>query len=177
MEISAVGSPADADFKTVIRSARNEDRQKLWGQVQLSCLYMAVNVADHVRAVALLLSQPSVAVPIYAHSTAARVAIESATNAAYILDRNAPFDLRFARGIAFLISDSDAARRAANRVPGNAYMPAPGPEATRRHDELLALIARTRMEIVHTRKGIPKGVRVAPGAPEALINVKITELV
>ena len=177
MQSSAVDSPTDNDFKTVSRSARTEDRQKLWGQVQLNCVHMAVNVADHVRAVALLLSKPSVGIPIYAHSTMARVAIESATNVAYILDRNCPFDLRFARGIAFLIRDSDAARRAANRVPGNAYMPAPGPAATRSYKQLLALITRARIEIVPNRNGGPKAVRAVPGAPEALIDAKMTELV
>jgi hypothetical protein len=177
MESSPVGSPTDRDVKKVLRSARAEDRRRLWSRVQLSCVHMAVNVADHVRALALLLSRPADGIPIYAHSTVARVAIESATSAAYILDRSAPFDLRFGRGIALLISDSDAARRAANQVPGNAYMVAPGPEWNRRHKDLLALIVRSRIEIVLNSKGDPKGVRVAPGAPEALTNVKITELV
>jgi hypothetical protein len=96
---------------------------------------------------------------------------------AYVLDRDCPFELRFARGVAFLISDFGAAHRAANRVPGNAYMPAPGPAATRRYEELLALIKRARIEVVPNRKGEPKGVRVSPGGPEALIDVRMAELV
>ena len=119
MKSSPVDSPTDQDLKWVLRSARSEDRRELWGRAQQACLHMAVNVADHVRSVAVLLSQPSVGVPIYAHSSLARVAIESAANAAHILDRNAPFPVRLGRGIALLISDSDKARLTADRVPGN----------------------------------------------------------
>jgi len=177
MEPSPVGSPTDNDTKTVSRSVRSEDRQRLWRQVQLDCMHMAVNVADHLRAVALLLSQPDVGVPVYAHTTAARAAIESATNVAYILDRDHPFELRFARGIAFLINNSREACRAASRVPGNAYMLAPGPAATRSHESLLAFIAHAKVELVPARNGDPKGVRVTPGGPVAPTTVKMTDLV
>jgi hypothetical protein len=131
MECSRVGSPSDIDFKTVSSAVRSEDRTALWRQIQLNCLHMAVNVGDHVRALALLLSQPDVGTPIYAHATVARVAIESATSVAYILDRAAAFDLRFARGIAQLVSDSDAARRTAYCIPANTYMAAPEPQQRR----------------------------------------------
>ncbi|HCU49191.1 MAG TPA: hypothetical protein DGG94_05175 [Micromonosporaceae bacterium] len=177
MASGKVGSPMTSDFKKVSRSVRSADRLELWRRIQLASLHMAVNVADHVRALALLLSQPSVGVPVYAHSTAARVAIESATNVAYLLDRAESFDLRFARGVAFLISDSDQARRTAVKVPGNAYMPAPGPAATRDHEELMALIKRAKIEIIPNVKGRPKGVRVTPDTDEAPIDVKTTDLV
>src|SRR5690242_8010033 len=153
MKSSPVDSPTDQDLKWVLRSARSEDRRELWGRAQQACLHMAVNVADHVRSVAVLLSQPSVGVPIYAHSSLARVAIESAANAAHILDRNAPFPVRLGRGIALLISDSDKTRLTADRVPGNPYMVTPGPEANRRHEELLQLILRAKIEIIDDRRG------------------------
>lgn len=177
MERSPVGSPTDEDLKRVLGSTRSSDRHLLWQRVQLNCLHTAVNVADHVRALALLLSQPSVAVPIYSHSTIARVAVESAAMTAYVLDRDVPFDVRFARGIASLINDSVAATRAAKRVPGNPHMEAPGTESDRHHSELLTLIKRARIEIVTGKKNTPKGVRVAPDAPETPVDVKATELI
>lgn len=176
MAPSRAGTPTDRDFKTVSRGVRAKDRIALWQEVQLDCLHLAVNVGDHVRALSLLLSQPGVGTPIYAHATAARVAIESATLVAYIHDRNAGFDLRFARGIALMIQDSDEARKAANRVPANPYMAAPGPAATERHEDLLSLIARARVEITLNRNGDRKGVRTTVGGSEAIIGAKMTEL-
>ena len=177
MERSPIGSPTDEDTKKVLHSTRTSDRQVLWQRVQLNCVHTAVNVGDHVRALALLLSQPSVGVPIYAHSTVARVAVESAAMTAYLLDCDASFDVRFARGIAFLIDDSVAASRAAKRVPGNPHMAAPGTEVDRRHSELLALIKRARIEITAGKKDTLKGIRVAPDAPEVPVDIKATELI
>ncbi|WP_144128329.1 hypothetical protein [Catellatospora sichuanensis] len=177
IETSITGSPADLDFKTVARSVRARDRQELWSRIQINCLHSAVNVSDHLRALALMLSAPTVGVPVYAHTTVARVAVESAANVAHVLDPAEAFELRFARGIAFLIDDSRSAQQAAKRVPGNAYMQAPGPRFQRRHDDLLGVIARARIEITVNRNGNPKGVRTSPGGPEAPIDLKMSDLI
>lgn len=171
------GAPTDLDYKTIIGSVRSEDRDVLWRNIQFGCLHMAVNVADHVRSLAMVLVRPDGGVPVYTHTTLARVAIEAATNIAYIHDSVSPFELRFARGIAFLIYDVNEARKNANRVPGNSCMPSPGPAATTAYEDLLAHIERAKIEITLNTKGELKGVRLSPVAPEALIRVNMTERV
>jgi hypothetical protein len=66
MDSSPADSSTDKDFKHILRSVRSDDRRQLWSRTQLACLNMAVNVGDHVRSLSLLLSQPSVGIPIYA---------------------------------------------------------------------------------------------------------------
>lgn len=177
MEAGSAVSPFSRDHRKVLGSARNNDRLKLWQAVQHACLHVTVNVADHVRTLAMVLSHASEGVPVYAHASIARVAVEGAAYIAYLLDAGEPFETRFARGIAFLIADSDHARRAASKVPGNLRMKAPGPAARQDHHALIALINRAKIEVVPNRKGDPKGVRVAPGADEARVDVKVSELV
>jgi hypothetical protein len=175
MARSDVGSPTDRDFRAIAKSVRNQDRQKIWQQVQLNCLHQAVNVADHLRAIAVLLQPRAEGVPVYAHATLARVAMESAAKVAYVHDRAAVFELRFARGVASLITDSDQAVRTARPIPGNAYMPAPGPMKEREHKALLDLVQQARIEVVPGRKGDPKSVLVY--GCEAPIVVKASVLV
>jgi hypothetical protein len=100
-----------------------------------------------------------------------------ATNIAYLHDAGAAFELRFARGVAFLISDANLARKAADRVPGNTHMSTPGPRITQQYKELLAHIERAKIQITLNKKGERKGVRLSATAPEALINVTMTDLV
>jgi hypothetical protein len=169
-------APASLDHRRVLTSVRSADRQALWARVQLNCLHLAVNVADHVRALGVLIAAPNVGLPIYAHATLARVAVESAAWLGYVLDRNCPFDVRFARGIAHLLADADAARRGASKIPGNAYMPPPTAEGVGKYDQLQQLIVRARIVLVPGRKGV-KGVRLATDAPEEPMDVKATDLV
>jgi hypothetical protein len=130
MDTSVAGSPADLDYKTTARSVRSQDREELWRRIQINYLHSSAHVHDHVRALALLIADPAAGVPIYAHQTVARAALESSVNLAHVLDPDEAFELRFARGVAFLLSDSDAEVRTAKKVPPNAHMEAPGPRVS-----------------------------------------------
>jgi hypothetical protein len=143
----------------VLASVRSGDREALWSQLQFNCLHLVVNVADHLRALGIVTASGAAGLPIYAHATLARVAVESAAWLGYILDHDQVFETRFARGIAHMLADADAARRGASKIPGNPYMTPPGAQAARRCEELHALIGRPRIELVAGGKDI-KGVRV-----------------
>ncbi|MEU1398303.1 hypothetical protein ABZ403_19885 [Micromonospora zamorensis] len=174
--VGGPGTVAARDHARLLASVRSADRQTLWSKVGINCLHLAVNVADHVRAVAVLLAQPQAGVPIYAHETVARGAVESAAMLMYILDREQAFESRFARGVAHLIADATAARSAASVVPRNAVMASPLAAVTQERDRLIALIRRARIELVMGRRDV-KGVRVVAAGPEAPIAVKATDLI
>jgi hypothetical protein len=170
-------APTSRDHARVLTSVRADDRQALWSQVQMNCLMLAVNVADHVRALAVLLAQPHVGVPIYAHATTARVALESAAMLAHILDvTDRGFEVRFARGIAHLITDADEARKAAANVPANAVMPSPAVRIAAEQDALFARLQQARIEVVAGKRG-PKGVRVTLGGDEEPVATQASVLV
>ncbi len=46
------GMAAAQDHARLLASVRRTDRQMLWSKVGINCLHLAVNVADHVRAIA-----------------------------------------------------------------------------------------------------------------------------
>jgi hypothetical protein len=169
---AAPATPATRDHARLLSSVRSRDRQELWSRVGMSWLHMSVNVADHVRALALLLARLDVGTPVYAHTSLARVAVESASVLLYMVDAGGGFEERFGRGVALLIADADLASKAAAKVPGNAVMAAPAAAVRAEQAKLRDLIDRARIEVVLGRGGTAKGVRVSPGGPEALISVK-----
>ncbi|GAA4256479.1 hypothetical protein [Dactylosporangium darangshiense] len=170
------GAPASRDHARILSWTRSADRQNLWSRAAINGLHMAVAVADHVRALSLLLTDPA-DVPIYTHATVARAAVESAAMIAHLLDAAASSEVRFARGVALLIADSDAARRAADQVPAMGPMPAPGPAWADAHQKFLDLLDRAKVNVVNGRDGKPKGVNVEPGGVHQSISVKASELV
>lgn len=174
---AAPSAPASRDHARLLTSVRSRDRQDLWGQVAMSWLHLTMNVADHARALGLLLARTDAGVPIYAGTSLARVAVESAAQLTYLMDRRVGFEQRFGRGVAFLIADADLASKAAAKVPGNAMMAQPGTAIAARQRQLHDVIDRARIEIVPGKNGAVKGVRVSAAAPEAFVSVKSTLLV
>jgi hypothetical protein len=170
------GAVESKDYSRILTSVRSGDRQRLWQMVRVNCLHLLVNVADHLRAIKLLLSQPQVGVPIYAHATAARVAVESGAMLMYLLDDEQSSDVRFSRSVAHLIADANAASRAAALVPANALMASPADAFAKEQDRLLELVKQARIEVVMGKRDV-KGIRVVPGGPEAPVGVKSADLV
>jgi hypothetical protein len=167
-------APASRDHAQLLSSVRSQDRQELWSSVAMGWLHLSVNVADHTRALGLLLTHLDAGAPIYAHTSLARVAVESASTLLYLMDAGGEFEDRLGRGVAFLIVDAELASRAAAKVPGNAVMAAPATAVVGEQTKLRNLIERARIEVVLGRSGSPKGVRVRPGGAEALLSVKAT---
>ncbi|GAA4469790.1 hypothetical protein [Phytohabitans houttuyneae] len=174
--VAAPGTPASRDHARMLSWTRSTDRQDLWSRAAINALHMAVAVGDHLRALSVLLADPD-DVPIYTHATVARAAVESAATIMHLTDATVPSAVRFARGVALLITDSDAARRAAAQVPNIGPMKAPGPAFAAQHQRLLDLLDRAKIQIVKGRDGKPKGVIVEPGGPEQPISVKASDLV
>ncbi len=173
-----IGAPATLDHKELLSSVRSADRQELWAKGMLACLHMAVHVTDHVRALGVLCAQTEIGVPLYAHATLARSAVETAALLMHVLAKRQPFEVRFSRAVALLIADSGMAAKSAARVPGNAYMASPGAAVAKEKEQLLTLIKRARIELVPNRSGDrTKGVRVNAAAPEASTEVKAMDLV
>lgn len=143
----------------------------------MSWLHLTMNVADHARALGLLLAHTDAGVPIYAGISLARVAVESAAQLTHLMEQQVGFEQRFGRGVAFLIADADLAGKAATKVPGDAIMAPPAAAVAARQKQLHELIDRPRIEIVPGRNGAAKEVRVSAGGPEALVSVKATLLV
>jgi hypothetical protein len=179
LEASALtDAPATRDHQRLLASVRSADRQQLWSRAVFACMHLAVHVTDHVRALGVLLAQPQVGVPVYAHASIARAALESAALLAYVLAEGQPTDIRLARGVALLLADADAAAKTARRIRGNAMMRSPGPMVAREREQLLELIRRARVETVLNVAGNRvKGVRLAPGLPESPVVVAATDLV
>ncbi|MEV4343521.1 hypothetical protein AB0J83_03445 [Actinoplanes sp. NPDC049596] len=169
-------SPADLDHRALLASPRSADRQQLWHQVGLAQMHLAVNTIDHVRALSTVLSAPRARVPVYAHAGLARAAIESAALLLHLLADGETFDARLARGVALLIMDAGEAAKAARRVPGNPYMPSPGPKATADRDELLALVDRARIVQVRNRNNTATKSITVGDSPEQTAAVKASDL-
>lgn len=172
---AAPHSPATLDHRRVLTWPRNQDRHQLWSRAGVGVMHMAVSVADHLRTLGLALEQPDAA-PIYTHATIARAAVESAGFQAYLLDASVTPKERFARAMARLLEDGDAARRAAMRVPAMPAMPAPGPAMTAEYQKLCDDMARAMIEIVEGKRG-PKAVVVEPGTEPMPILVQASTVV
>jgi hypothetical protein len=170
-------SPADLDHRTLLAAVRSEDRQQLWSRIAVAHMHLAVHATDHVRALGLTLSDPQVGVPVYAHASLARAAIESAGLLLYLLADNEPFQVRLARGVALLIVDAGEAAKAADQVRGNPYMPEPGPAVTAQKDRLIDLIDRAQIDRVRNKTGTAtKAVRIGPSGHEAPTHVTASSL-
>ena len=170
-------SPADMDNRTLLAAARSDDRQQLWSRIAVGHMHLAVHATDHVRALGLILSDPQDGVPVYAHASLARAAVEPAGLLLYLLADNEPFEVRLARGVALLIVDAVEAAKAASRVPGNPFMPEPGPAVTAQKDRLSELIDRARIHRVTNKTGTAtKAIRINPNGPEAPALVSASEL-
>lgn len=171
-------APASHDFKMLLASVRSNDRQQLWSLVGQAWLHLAVHVADHLHALAVLLADARSWVPVYAHASLARSAVESAATVIYLLADSQQFDARLGRGVALLLSDARQAAMAANDVPGNAYMASPKAAVEAERNQLVALVERARIELVHSSpNGRVKGVRVAAGGFEQPLSTRATDLV
>ncbi|WP_327040000.1 hypothetical protein OG400_18840 [Micromonospora ureilytica] len=175
---ASASAPATRDHKELLSSVRSADRQELWSRAAFACLHMAVHVADHVRALGVLLAQSQVGVPVYAHASLARSAVEAAALLMHVLAEGQPFEVRFSRGVALLIADAGMAAKSAARVPGNAYMASPDAAVAKEKEQLLTLIKRASIELASNGSGARvKGVRVTAGGPETPVEVKTTDLV
>jgi hypothetical protein len=171
-------SPADLDHRSLLTAARSDDRQQLWSRVAVAHMHLAVHATDHLRALGLVLGDPQTGVPVYAHASLTRATVESAGLLLHLLAAGEPSHVRLARGVALLIVDASEAAKAADGVPGNTFMPAPGPKVTAQKDAMNDLIDRARIVRVPNRNGTAtKGVRITPDGPEALVAVKASELV
>jgi hypothetical protein len=170
-------SVADLDHKELLASPRTTARQQLWQQIAAAQMCLAVHVIDHARALGTLLADPQSQVPVYAHAGLARSAVESAALLLHLLCAGQPFSVRLTRGVALLITDAGESVKAANRVPGNAYMRRPGPAVEAEHDRLLATVDRALVARVANRTGtVTKGVRISGGREEPVI-VRASDLV
>ncbi|MFG1833860.1 hypothetical protein [Micromonospora chersina] len=181
-DVLATTAPADApasrDLRALLASVRTDDRQQLWGRVGQAWLHLAVHVADHVQALAVLLAGARSWVPVYAHASLARSAVESAATAIGLLADGQQFEARLGRGVALLLRDAREAVKAANDIPGNAYMASPKVVVEAERDRLLALVERARIEVVRNSPGGRlKGVRVVAGGREELLSVQSADLV
>ena len=172
---AAPRSPATLDHRRVLTWPRNHDRHQLSSRAGVGVMHMAVSVADHLRTLGLALEQPD-AVEIYTHATIARAAVESAGFQAYLLDASVTPKERFARAMARMLQDADAARRAAMRVPAMPAMPAPGPAATAEYQKLCDDMTRAMIQIVEGKRG-PMGVVVEPGTAPVPILVQASTVV
>ncbi|MCY1141432.1 hypothetical protein OWR29_25835 [Actinoplanes sp. Pm04-4] len=73
--------------------------------------------------------------------------------------------------------DAGESVKAAKRVPGNAYMPRPGPAVEAERDRLLATVDRALIERVANRAGtFTKGIRIS-GGPEEPVIVRARDVV
>lgn len=172
-------APASADERALLTAVRSQARRKIWGDCALSLLNIGVHVADHVHSFGLLLAQVrELGVPLYAHATLARGAVESTAWLWWLLADGQDFDARLGRGTAFLVEDAGLAVKAADQVPGNAYIPAPGRQEQARQQQLIDRLAAARIETMMDRPGTRlKAVRVTAGGPQHSTNVKISTLI
>ena len=172
------GAPASQDYRALLTATRSEDRHALESRAVVAGLNLAVSVADHVRWLGALLARPQEAVPLYAHASLARSAVEAAALVAHLFADGQSSDIRLGRGVAFLLADADAAASGAAGIPGNPYMPAPGPSVQANRDRLLALVRQARIETIPNRTGNRiKGIRVRPGGPEFSLVTRSSDLV
>jgi hypothetical protein len=171
-------APTSRDLKTLLASVRSDDRHQLWSRVGQAWSHLAVHVADHIHALSVLLGDAPSWVPIYAHASVARSAVESAATVIHLLADGQPFEARLRRGVALLLYDAREAAKAANDVPGNGYMGPPKAAVGAARDRLVALVERARIDVLrNSPNGRIKGVRVAPGGPEEALSTQATELV
>lgn len=170
-----VRCPADQDLQEIYRSTRARMREQLWSKILENCLHTTINAVDHIKAGALLLSQPESGVPVYAHASVARVVLESATRVLHVLDPTEVFEVRFARGVAALVDNADSERKTANDIPANAGMSAPGPRFEENFTRLVTYVERANIEIVRRANGGVKQVRVTPGSLPVSVGVNVSE--
>jgi hypothetical protein len=172
------GTPASQDHRALLTATRSGDRQALGSRALVAGLHMAVSVADHVRCLGALLARRQEAVPLYAHASLARSAVEAAALVVHLIADGQPYDVRLGRGVAFLFADADAAASGTVGIPGNPYMAAPGPGVQADRDRLLDLVRRARIETVPNRTGNRvKGIRVRPDGPEFPLVIRSSDLV
>ncbi|MEV0898213.1 hypothetical protein [Actinoplanes sp. NPDC049802] len=172
------GAPATQDHRALLASVRSDDRHSLGSQAVVAGLSLAVSVADQVRWLGVLLARPDDAVPLYAHASLARSALEAAALVAHLFADGQPFPIRLGRGVAFLLADADAAANGAAGIPGNPYMPTPGPGVQAERDRLFALVRQAKIEMVPNRTGNRiKGIRVRADGPEFPLVTRSSDLV
>ncbi|MEV0391999.1 hypothetical protein [Polymorphospora rubra] len=172
-------APASADERALLTMVRSQTRHKIWGDCALGLLNMGVHVADHVRALGQLLAHVrEQGAPVYAHATLARGAVESVAWLWWLLADGEQFEARFGRGIAFLIEDAGLAAKAADQVPGAAYLLPPGAQEQARQLALLARLDDARIERVMDRPGTRvKMVRVVRSGAGYSTSVKVSTLI
>lgn len=172
------GAPASQDYQALLTATRSEDRHALGSRAAVAGLNLAVSVVDHVRWLGVLLARPQEAVPLYAHASVARSAVEAAATVVHLFADGQPYDIRLGRGVAFLLADADAAANGATGIPGNPYMAAPGPAVQAERDRLFALVRQAKIEMVPNRTGNrAKGIRVRASGPEFPLVTRSSELV
>ncbi|MFD0974892.1 hypothetical protein [Plantactinospora endophytica] len=172
-------APASADERALLTMVRSQTRHKIWGECALGLLNMGVHVADHVRALGMLLAHVrEQGAPVYAHATLARGAVESVAWLWWLLADGERFEARFGRGIAFLIEDAGLAAKAADQVPGTAYLPPPGAQEQARQQALLARLDDARIERIMDRPGTRvKMIRVVRSGAGYSTSVKVSTLI
>jgi hypothetical protein len=173
------GSAASCDEQALLRMVRSRDRQTLWTDCILTALHLGVHIADHVRALGLMLSYVrEQSAPVYAHATLARGAVESAAWLRWLLADDEPFPTRLGRGIALLVEDTAKAAHAAEQIPGTAYMPKPALVEHRRKKELLDRLAAARIETTLNAPGTAvMSVRVTQNTDPISVSVQVSKLV
>ncbi|MEV4830558.1 hypothetical protein AB0K25_19835 [Micromonospora sp. NPDC049257] len=171
-------APATQDHRALLAALRSADRRLLASQAVVAGLSLAVSVADQVRWLGALLARPQQAVPLYAHASLARSAVEAAALVVHLFADGQPWDVRLGRGVAFLLADADAAASGAAGIPGNPYMSAPGRRVQADRDRLRELVRQARIEMVLNKTGnLIKSIRVRPGGPEFPLVTKAAKLV
>ncbi|MEH0927701.1 hypothetical protein [Micromonospora sp. CPCC 205558] len=166
----------DRALNTMVRA---QARRQIWRDCVLTAMSMGVHVADHVRALGLLLTHVrEQGAPVYAHAALTRGAVESASWLWWLLAEGEPFATRLGRGVAFLVEDATLAIRAAQQVPSAAYMAAPVDGIKRRRQALLDRLEDARIETIADRPGTRlKGVRVVRDGEETSTGTKVSTLV
>ena len=172
-------APCNRDDRVLNTMVRAQARRQLWGDYVLTALSMGVHVADHVRALGLLLTHVrEQGAPVYAHAALTRGAVESASWLWWLLAEGEPFATRLGRGVAFLVEDATLAIKAAQQVPSASYMAAPGDSIKRLRQALLDRLEDARIETIADRSGTRlKGVRVVRGGEETSTGTKVSTLV
>ncbi|MFI6163885.1 MULTISPECIES: hypothetical protein [unclassified Micromonospora] len=135
-----------------------------------------VNVLDHLWAVRQLLSVVD-ELPLFAHSTVARVAAEGAAKVAHLLDAAADYETRLLR-IAVLVRD-DAAQhvRAAHALPASLPLnPAALTRAQRGEAAVRDRIARAGIVEVSGKTGKPTWLEM-PGHARVPLKLQLSRLV
>lgn len=167
------GSAADRDYKTLLAMVRSGPRKDLWARAMIFSFHMVVNATDQLRSVGVLLSDPP-DVPLYSPMALCRLGIESAARISRLIDVNVPFSTRFARGVGLLIADADSAARAAEEVPAQVWLAAPGPPKRAQYDKLLQKITDAKIQITYGKKG-PARVSVDNGKTSEEIAIRVSE--